>query len=58
MVFDGNTRYYFKLVGDSKIYIAGISANENMPFLGPGSRVSVMYTEKDSTREVTALTLL
>ena len=58
VVFDGNTRYYFKLAGDSKIYIASISANENMPFLGPGSRVSVMYTEKDNTREVTALTLL
>ena len=40
------------------IYIAGISANENMPFLRAGSRVSVMYTEKDNTREVTALTLL
>ena len=58
VVFDGNTRYYFKLAGDPKIYIASISANENMPFLGPGSRVSVMYTEKDNTREVTALTLL
>ena len=58
VVFDGNTRYYFKLAGDPKIYIASISANENMPFLGPGSRVSVMYTEKDNTREVTARTLL
>lgn len=36
VVFDGNTRYYFKLAGDPKIYIASISANENMPFLGPG----------------------
>lgn len=57
VVFDGNTRYYFKLAGDPAIYIAGISTNDGLPFLKAGAHVSVMYSEKDNVREVTALTL-
>ena len=55
VVMDGNTLYYFKLQGDSSIYIAGITANLNLPFMGPGTQVNVTYTEKDGAREVTTL---
>ena len=55
VVVEGNTLFYFKLQGDSSIYIAGINANLNLPFMGPGTQVSVTYTEKDGAREVTTL---
>ena len=57
VVTDGNTRYYFKLAGDDTIYIAGISANQGLPFIAPGAQVTVTYTEKEGVREVTSLVL-
>ncbi len=55
VVTDGNTRYYFKLVGDTNIYIAGISANQGLPFIKVGASVTITYTEKGSVREVTSV---
>jgi hypothetical protein len=55
VVADGNTRWYFKLQGDASIYVASISAGNNLPFLKAGDAVSVTYTEKDGVREVSAL---
>ncbi len=55
VVTDGNTRYYFKLQGDSMIYIAGLSANQGLPFMTAGTQVTVTYTEKNGVREVTSI---
>ncbi len=55
VVADGNTRWYFKLQGDASIYVASISAGNNLPFLKAGDAVSATYTEKDGVREVSVL---
>lgn len=55
VVTDGNTRYYFKLAGDASIYIAGVNANQSLPFMKAGTAVTVTYTEKGNVREVTSI---
>ncbi len=57
VVVDGNTVYYFMLEDDSNVYTATIDVNERLPFLGAGDTVSLTYTEKDSVRNVSTLTL-
>lgn len=54
-VVSGNTCYYFTLKGNKAIYTAFISISEQLPFLAPGDKVTISYTEGAQTREVQAL---
>ena len=56
VVKDGNSYFYFKLVGDEHIYVAAIGIDDALPFLKAGEKVTVSYTGDGSTREVTAFT--
>lgn len=51
-VVAGNTCYYFTLEGDEQIYTAQISVWEKLPFLTPGDRVKLSYTEDGAVRTV------
>ena len=55
-VVSGNTKYYFMLQGDSSIYIADISQNSMLPFMGAGAEVELTYTGNE-TRTVTSIKL-
>ena len=55
VVSDGNTRWYFKLSGEDTIYVASISASNNLPFLKAGDKITVLYAEKDTVREVSSI---
>ena len=56
VVVDGDTVYYIKLVDDSSIYTATISAGDELPFMAPGDEVSVTYTEgDDGVNEISAI---
>lgn len=55
VVSDGNTRWYFKLSGEDTIYVASISASNNLPFLKAGDKITVLYAEKDNVREVSSI---
>jgi len=54
-VVSGNTCYYFTLKGEKEIYTAFISVSEKLPFLEAGDRVSISFTQREQTREVTKL---
>lgn len=55
-VVGGNTKYYFKLKDDSAIYVADVSKNSLLPFMGAGAKVDITYTG-DTTRIVTSIEL-
>lgn len=53
VVINGNTHYYFTLVGDSNIYVSSIKLSEKLPFLKKGDPVSFSYA-KTNINEVTS----
>jgi len=58
VVISGNTCYYFTLKGDDTVYAAYVTVNENLPFMKPGDRISFLYSEEDSPKQVTEISSL
>ena len=48
-VIDGNTIYYFRLVGSKAVFTAPITMWEQLPFLKAGDTVTVYYAEQSGT---------
>lgn len=51
-VLNGNSQYYFKLEGDSRIYIAPISLSDHLPLAKVGDQVKIEFVDDESDSEV------
>jgi len=47
VVVEGNTRFYFKLVGQEKIFIAPASLNDALPLKQVGDEITVTYIQTE-----------
>ena len=45
VVINGNTHYYFTLIGDQNIYVSSIKLSEKLPFLKAGDEVNFKYAK-------------
>lgn len=52
VVISGNTCYYFTLKGSGTVYAAYVTADENLPFLKAGDRITFTYTEEETPKQV------
>ena len=52
VVADGNTRYYFMLEDDERVYIATVSASAKLPFVKAGDEVEFTCSDDGDVREV------
>jgi hypothetical protein len=50
-VVNGNTYYYFRIDGQSDIYIASINSNSSLPLLSIGDEVSFEYDSNSTSTE-------
>jgi hypothetical protein len=50
-VVNGNTYYYFRIDGQSDIYIASINSNSSLPLLSVGDEVSFEYDSNSTSTE-------
>lgn len=57
VVIDGNTYYYMKLQGDTKVYRAMVTVCEELPFMQVGDDVELTYSEMETVYEVTEIQL-
>lgn len=47
VVVEGNSRYYFQLVGNDKTFIAPISLSDRLPLLQSGDTVTITYLDTE-----------
>lgn len=51
-VKEGNTKYYFKLLGNDTVYIADISLSNNLPFAKTGDAIKLRTDESGNVKSV------
>ncbi|MCI8553323.1 MAG: CbtA family protein [Clostridiales bacterium] len=54
-VVEGNTRYYFRLEGDSAVYMAPVQLSDRLPFLKAGDSVTLTCSGEGSSLDVLSM---
>ena len=55
VVKQGSTYYYFKMKGQSQVYVAAVTVSYDLPFMKAGEKIKVRYTEAGDVRTVSAI---
>lgn len=52
VVISGDTCYYFTLKGSSEVYVAVVTASEQLPFLKAGDQITFTYSEDQTPKTI------